>query len=89
MTDTVSESAIDPVAARRATLMRLATGLIQGLLLYGLYKASEAKVWPATHKELFSALCAVAFFTPFLSSPMRRPVSLVSWLKTSLPLPLL
>ena len=66
MIDTVTESSVDPVATRRAALMRLATGLIQGLLLYGLYEASEAKVWPATHKELFSALFAVAFFAPFV-----------------------
>ena len=82
MTDTVTESAVDPVAAQRATLMRLATGLIQGLLLYGLYRASEAKVWPATHKELFSALFAVAFFTPFVVlagvSSLRLP-TLAVW----------
>ncbi|MFZ0266369.1 DUF4153 domain-containing protein [Caulobacter sp.] len=56
----------DPRVVRRATILRLATGLIQGLLLYGLYQADKSKVWPATSRELFAALLLVFLFTPFV-----------------------
>jgi hypothetical protein len=56
----------DPRAVRRATLIRLATGLVQGLLLYGLYQADKSKVWPATQSEVFAALLMVFLFAPFV-----------------------
>ncbi|WP_051695435.1 DUF4153 domain-containing protein [Caulobacter sp. UNC358MFTsu5.1] len=69
MTDTPHEAAdLQPEsrAVRRATIARLATGLAQGLLLYGLFKAGEAKVWPATQRELYAALWMVVLFVPFV-----------------------
>jgi hypothetical protein len=56
----------DPRAVRRATILRLATGLIQGLLLYGLWQADKSKVWPATQRELFAAFVLIALFVPFV-----------------------
>lgn len=65
MTDTPSDP-VDAAAVRRATALRLITGLAQGLLLYGLFKAGEAKVWPATQRELYAALWMVVLFVPFV-----------------------
>ncbi|MBO9557179.1 MAG: DUF4153 domain-containing protein [Caulobacter sp.] len=65
MTDIPLEP-VDSRAVRRATIARLATGLAQGLLLYGLFKAGEAKVWPATQRELYAALWMVVLFAPFV-----------------------
>jgi hypothetical protein len=56
----------EPWAARRATIIRLATGLIQGLLLYGLYQADKSKVWPATQREVYAAFLMIALFVPFV-----------------------
>ena len=69
MTETPLDTAdpqLEPWAVRRATIARLATGLAQGLLLYGLFKAGEAKVWPATQRELYAALWMVMLFVPFV-----------------------
>ena len=56
--------AADPRATRRATIIRLVTGLAQGLLLYGLYQADKSKVWPATQREVYAALLMVFLFVP-------------------------
>jgi len=67
MTDFLSEAEpADPRAVRRATILRLATGLAQGLLLYGLYQAGKSKVWPATQRETYAALLLVCVFVPFV-----------------------
>jgi hypothetical protein len=68
MTDFLHEAevAADPRAVRRATLIRLATGLIQGLLLYGLWQADESKVWPATQREVYAAFLMIVLFVPFV-----------------------
>ncbi|CAN7271484.1 DUF4153 domain-containing protein [Caulobacter sp. LjRoot300] len=67
MTDALNETApSDPRAVRRATILRLATGLAQGLLLYGLWQADQSKIWPATQRELYGALLMVVLFTPFV-----------------------
>ena len=64
--DAPSDQEGDPRAVRRATILRLATGLIQGLLLYGLYQADKSKVWPATQREVYAALLLVFAFVPFV-----------------------
>uniref|UniRef100_B0T5D4 DUF4153 domain-containing protein n=1 Tax=Caulobacter sp. (strain K31) TaxID=366602 RepID=B0T5D4_CAUSK len=66
MTDALHEIPADPRATRRATIIRLATGLAQGLLLYGLWQADKSKVWPATQREVYAALLMVVLFTPFV-----------------------
>src|SRR5688572_14738555 len=45
-------------------LTRLAIGLAQGLVLYLLYSASEAKVWPATQGTVFIPLLLVSLSAP-------------------------
>jgi hypothetical protein len=65
MTDAPSET-LDPRRVRRDTIIRLATGLVQGLLLYVLHQASEHKAWPATQPPLFAALALVVLFVPFV-----------------------
>ncbi|KQY30337.1 hypothetical protein ASD38_09000 [Caulobacter sp. Root487D2Y] len=57
---------MDSRAARQATILRLATGLIQGLLLYGLWQADKSKVWPATQHEVYAAFLMVVLFVPFV-----------------------
>ena len=77
MTDALNETApSDPRAVRRATVIRLATGLAQGLLLYGLYQADQSKVWPATQREVYGALLMVVLFTPFV---VLAGVSALRW----------
>ncbi|HWU12614.1 MAG TPA: DUF4153 domain-containing protein, partial [Caulobacter sp.] len=56
--------------------MRLATGLAQGLLLYGLYRADKVAVWPATQREVYGALLLAFLFTPFV---VQAGVSALRW----------
>ncbi|PLR27757.1 DUF4153 domain-containing protein [Caulobacter zeae] len=65
MTDPAPETA-DPKAVRRLAMLRLATGLAQGLLLFCLDHALQAKAWPATQPAVFAAIAAVAIFVPFV-----------------------
>ncbi|NEX91789.1 DUF4153 domain-containing protein [Caulobacter sp. 17J65-9] len=61
---------------------RLAIGLIQGVVLYGLHQAMQAKAWPATEPALFEALVCAWAFTPIVLlgglGDMRR-VTLAVW----------
>ena len=55
--------------ARGLAAVRLGIGLIQGLLLYGLYRSatpSDALTWPATNPPLFAALVLTCAFTPVM-----------------------
>lgn len=76
MTDAVHDVPADPSAVRIATILRLATGLAQGLLLYGLYQADKSKVWPATQPETYAALLMVFLFAPFV---VLAGVSALRW----------
>eukprot|EP01030_Chromulinospumella_sphaerica_P019674 gene19674-19571_t len=53
----------DPGAGRRLLLTRLAVGLVQGLVLFGLSEAVEQKAWPSTDRPLFIALLIMALST--------------------------
>ena len=65
-------------AGQRLFLVRLAVGLAQGLFLYFLYHAQEAKGWPATSGMVFGPLLLTGIFIPLLLNqalgemPMRR-----------------
>jgi hypothetical protein len=50
--------------SRRVMATRLVTGLVQGLLLYWLYRASRGAVWPATEPYLFMPLLLLALLLP-------------------------
>jgi hypothetical protein len=48
----------------RVGSQRILLGLLQGLLLYLLYRAARDQAWPATHFLLFVPLVLVALFVP-------------------------
>lgn len=50
--------------SRRVMTIRLVTGLVQGLLLYWLYRATKGAVWPATEPYLFMPLVLLALLLP-------------------------
>lgn len=52
--------------SQRLFLIRLATGLTQGLALYLLYLAADEKVWPATDGMVFGPLLLAWLFAPVL-----------------------
>lgn len=56
--------------SRRMMLLRLATGLVQGVLLYLLYRAAVINMWPATQPFLFMPLFMLVLLLPvvFISS---------------------
>lgn len=55
--------------ARGLAAVRLGIGLVQGLLLYALYRSGalhDALTWPATQPPLFGALVLAVAFTPVM-----------------------
>lgn len=76
------DEAVDAGLQRRVGWTRLAIGLVQGFLLYALFKAGEAKVWPATDRALLSALLLTAAYVPLTllagAGAMRR-VPILVW----------
>lgn len=52
-----------PISAA-SSRTRIGLGLLQGLLLYGLYYSSTAKVWPATTPMLFVPMLMLAVLLP-------------------------
>ncbi|MES2347219.1 MAG: DUF4153 domain-containing protein [Pseudomonadota bacterium] len=52
--------------SRRVMAARLATGLVQGLLLYWLYNASKSVLWPATAPYVMVPLTLLALILPVL-----------------------
>ena len=55
--------------ARGLAAARIGIGLVQGLLLYGLYRGMathDALTWPATQPPLFAALVLACAFTPVM-----------------------
>jgi len=53
-------------SARTTAAVRLATGLAQGLALFLLQHAQEAKAWPATQPLVFAPMVLTAAFAPFV-----------------------
>jgi hypothetical protein len=56
--------ALPPLTLPRVGTWRILLGLLQGLLLYHLYRAAKGDIWPATHFLLFVPLVLVALFVP-------------------------
>jgi len=62
---------------------RPAIGLLQGLLLLGLYRASSGQIWPATNGLIFAPLVLTALFVPLIAISglgNMRPVPLAVWI---------
>jgi hypothetical protein len=53
-------------SARTTTAIRLGVGLLQGLALFLLQHAQEAKAWPATQPLVFAPMVLTAAFAPFV-----------------------
>jgi hypothetical protein len=73
----------NPAAGRPLALFRLIVGLGQGLALYLLYSAYDAKVWPATSGYVFAPLVLVALFVPMIAivgAGNLRTRTLIVWL---------
>lgn len=66
---------------RTAAVARLAIGLVQGIVLFLLHRADDAKTWPATAPLLFGPLLVCALTVPLIPlaglSAMRRAPLLV------------
>lgn len=63
--------------------VRLAIGLLQGVLLCALFKAADLKAWPATDARIIAPLVLVGLFVPLLALtawPALRPRTLLLWL---------
>ena len=57
---------LDAVVTRRAMYGRLAVGLLQGLLLYGLYRSATGAAWPSRDPYLFVPLLLIGVMLPLL-----------------------
>ena len=80
------EMALGTSVSRRVMAARLITGLLQGVLLYWLYRAGKDGVWPATAPYLAVPLMMLALFLPVLlvSSIGHMPArKAAAWLATA------
>ncbi len=57
---------LDAVVSRQVMVARLLTGLLQGALLYPLYRAVSNSFWPATQPYLFAPLLLLCLLLPVL-----------------------
>jgi len=76
----------DAAVTRRVGQLRLVAGLVQGGLLYFLYRAQQSGGWPANHPALYLPLVLAAIVLPVLLISSlghleRRPLAL--WLGTA------
>jgi len=76
----------DAAVTRRVGQLRLVSGLVQGGLLYFLYRAQQSGGWPANHPALYLPLVLAAIVLPVLLISSlghleRRPLAL--WLGTA------
>jgi len=70
MTDAANDTTAEACDARPVREgsgpVRLLIGLAQGLLLWGLSEAADAKAWPATEPMVFNSLFLILLFTPLI-----------------------
>lgn len=55
------------VSGTATGFLRIAISAVQGLMLWGLYEAAEARTWPANDRELSAALSAAILFVPIMA----------------------
>ena len=68
--------------ARGLFVVRLATGLIQGLALYLLYLAADIRFWPETQPAVFGALTLAVGYGPVVvlaGAGRIKPLALALW----------
>lgn len=63
----MGEHAEPLMASTRQGPARLIIGLVQGLVLYWLYRSGDAHSWPATEPMLFVPLGLIAFYVPLIA----------------------
>src|SRR5215469_9756031 len=67
---------------RTTAAVRLAIGLVQGVALYLLYSAADAKTWPATDGLVFAPMLLVSLYIPLVllvSIGNLRLVTIAAW----------
>lgn len=64
--DPSDASPLPALTLSRASAWRILLGLLQGLLLYLLYRAAAGRAWPAGEPLLFAPLMMVCLFVPVL-----------------------
>jgi hypothetical protein len=72
----------DAAPPRELFIARLVIGLIQGLVLYLLYRASDGFHWPANDPYLFAPLVLIALYVPLLvtqAAGSMRLQTLIAW----------
>ena len=77
---------LEAVVTPRVAVARLALGVFQGLLLYLLYRAATAHLWPATAPYLFAPLVLLGVLLPVLlisSLGHLAPKTSAQWLATA------
>ena len=82
-----NEIALEAQVSRKVMAVRLATGLLQGLLLYWLYAAARDAAWPASAPYLMVPLMTVLLILPVLlisSLGHLAPRKTVYWLLAAL-----
>jgi len=60
----VADDALRMPMSDLSSRLRVGLGLLQGLLLYGLYYGGTAKIWPATEPMLFLPALLLTLFVP-------------------------
>lgn len=79
---TSSETSLGSEVTRQVMLLRLAAGLLQGLLLYGLYYSSTHALWLATQPYLMVPLVFAGALLPVMvvsSMGHMAPRTVLSW----------
>lgn len=76
------ETGLEPEVSRRVMAWRLAIGLLQGALLYWLYRAAREGFWPAGEQYVFAPLVMLGLMLPVVlisSLGHLRPRQVAWW----------
>lgn len=85
MTDAAADAAeheSEAAPTARLGLIRIGIGLVQGLALFGLHRASDGTGWPTQDSQTFASLLLIAAFVPILllaGVGRLRPRTLLIW----------
>jgi hypothetical protein len=76
----------DAATPRALFIARLTIGLLQGAVLYLLYRASDANAWPANDPYVFAPLVLIWLYVPLLTmqaASSMRLTTLLAWTLTA------